>query len=151
MTGTVRPFGSRTRVSIKCGGKGRTDQSAKASCDINLILKRHARTGEPLPFDNASYGDFSNVDDYQTSCNKILAAQASFDALPSKVRTRMRNDPGELLVFMADPENLAEAIELGLVNKPKAEEPEGATSVPTPAPEGGDPPPSNPSPIEGGD
>lgn len=142
----IRHYGQRTRVSKTCTG-GRTIQSQRDECDINLILKRHAKTGEALPYSALAYGDFSNVQDYQSAMNSIIAAQASFDSLPARTRDRMRNDPAELIRFMDDPNNYDEAVTLGLINSP-GKPAEQAAPAPT-----GDPvaPVGEASPVAGGD
>lgn len=125
-------------------------QEFAEECDINNILKRHARSGQPLPFDALAYGDYSDVDEYQTAQNKLIQAQNYFDALSSEIRDRMGNDPGKLLAFMENPDNLDEAVKLGLVEitpDPAPVEP-GAPIVPAPDP---GPIPPNPSPVEGGE
>jgi len=93
-----------------------------------------------------SYGDFTSVQDYQLSLNQVMAAQESFEALPSHIRARFQNNPGALLAFLEDPTNQEEAVKLGLVNAPPPPQPKGAE-----APSGGaaattkksDPPPAD--------
>ena len=48
-------------------------QSFKDACDINLIMKRHAKTGvlDHLNVNPGTYGDFANADDYLTALNKV--------------------------------------------------------------------------------
>ncbi len=68
-------------------------------------------------------GDFTTGDSYHAQLNKQIEAQNSFDGLPSHIRNRFKNDPGKLLDFLANPENLSEAQKLGLVDKPEKDEP----------------------------
>ena len=107
---------------------GKTKQSFKEQCDVNSIIARFQSTGVPqhLNQGQASFGDFSNVDDYHSAMNKVRTAELGFSELPSALRSRFGNDPARLVEFLQDPENLDEAIELGLASKP----------VPTPPPEG---------------
>jgi phage internal scaffolding protein len=111
-------------------------QSFKEECDINEILRRFGKTPELMPVNalKGTYGDFSNVVDYHTALNQIIASEAQFDALPSNLRKRFDNDPAELLEFLQDPKNETEAIELGLVNAPKTE-PKVQVIEPTVTPE----------------
>ena len=62
-------------------------------------------------------GDFTGIGDYQSAMQAVRAAQESFMELPAEVRARFSNDPQALMVFMDDPANRDEAVELGLVNK----------------------------------
>jgi len=116
----------------------RTIQSEKDSCDINKILAKFKATGimtnintrQPLD------GDFTEVADYHSAMIQVAAAQESFMALPSALRKRFGNDPGNLLNFLSDPQNLSEAVSLGLVNAPPADKvPQG--DVPPPDANGG--------------
>jgi len=91
----------------------------KKETDINTIMERYTRTGQ-LPIVSkkiASYGDFSNVPDYQTSLNIVNAAQAQFDALPSHLRKFFNHDPSRMLEFVANPENKQHMIKLGLATE----------------------------------
>lgn len=101
------------------GGPSLTLQSAKQECDINFIIARHAKTGEFYPgltsTRTPSFGDVSEVPDYQQSLNFIIESQNAFDALPSKIRKRFNHNPSDLLHFMADESNREEAISLGLI------------------------------------
>jgi len=77
--------------------------------------------------------------------NTIIAAQRAFEALPAKIRDRFANSPERFLAFLADPDNLDEAVKLGLVNKPEPEInlPGGNQPPQPPAP----PPPAAPPPA----
>lgn len=107
---------------ISCPEPG-AKQSEKDSCDVNLIVARHSQTGllEHVVDLQAAYGDFSSVDDYQTSLNKIMAAEEAFMELPAQVRSRFANDPAQLLGFLQDPSNRSEAEKLGLITPKPAQ------------------------------
>lgn len=135
----------RPRYMIEFDPKsGRTKQSPKDECDINQIMARWT-TGRELThvnFNQGSYGDFSSVTDYVDARNQVQQADEAFLALPSHIRALMDNDPAVLLDFLADPENDADAVELGLKNAPPAPpktEPEMAPNPgekpPEPSPE----------------
>ncbi|UIB81478.1 internal scaffolding protein [Flyfo microvirus Tbat2_160] len=119
------PYAPHKRFGMKGFGPSRTKQSFMDECDVNLIIKRHAETGVLPTFNNLEghYGDFSNVDDYQSALNSVMHANAAFEALPSDVRNRFRNDPKNLLQFVLDEKNRDEAIALGLIEKPRTEDP----------------------------
>ncbi len=123
-------------------GPGRTKQAFKDECDINFIMNKWKRTGE-IPQSQVgrmppSYGDFSNADDYMTSCNQVIAARAAFAALPAFLRDRFANEPANLLAFLSRPENQEEAVRLGLAQEPlpdPEEAPEPLPPATEPAPE----------------
>lgn len=96
-----------------------TKQSFREECDINNILKRYQKTGviEHVKHYNGQYGDFTGINDYHSACNRVLAAEEAFSTLPSSLRSRFRNDPGEFLSFVNDPKNLDEMVSLGLATR----------------------------------
>jgi len=112
-----------------------TKQSHKDECDINNIIKSYQVTGMVTHINEraaqGTYADLPDPLDYQEALNISLAAQASFDTLPSKVRERFDNDPEKFLQFMHDERNTEEIYELGLATRPKAAEP---VSQPDPVP-----------------
>lgn len=98
----------------------RTKQSFKAECDINLIMKRFSKAagGDFMARVNSyaggSYGDFTDVVDYRSALDQLIAADATFEALPSIVRKRFDNDAASFLDFCNDPSNLDELRSMGL-------------------------------------
>lgn len=129
----------RVRPKINCEpGSSRTKQSFKDECDINILTGRWL-DGVPMPAatQTPQYGDFSNADDYLTAVNKLNAANEQFNALPSKIRNRFDNEPGQLINFLADPANQEEAVHLGLADAPREEQPAPIAPAGTPTPEPG--------------
>lgn len=109
-------------------GEGRTKQSDKENCDINIIMARHGR-GIPVTHVNgneAQWGDFSTGPDFRQAQDAVASAKQAFGELPSKIRTRFHNEPGELLQFLTDEDNRAEAEKLGLLKEPEPEAPKMA-------------------------
>jgi len=115
---------SKSRA-LKCVGETRTKQSFKAECDINNLLKKYQKTGmiDHVNKYEGEYVDLSNPVDYQTALNVLIAAQARFDSLPSSVRKRFGNDPGEFVQFVSDPNNKEALYELGLATRPAPADP----------------------------
>lgn len=119
-------YGERKRVSVSFLDEnenqliGRTEQHHKASCDVNNILRKYDKTGLITHVNRsaASYGDFTEVNEYKVNLNMVMAAQDSFDELPSSIRKRFANDPGEFFEFVTNPANADEMVKLGLANPP---------------------------------
>lgn len=110
------PYVKYPRHTMTFATLGRTKQSFKDECDINLIMKRYERTGV-IDFINprtSFYSDCPDLD-FQAAMQLVKDAKDRFAALPSNVRDRFGNDPGKLLQFLSDPSNREEAIKLGLV------------------------------------
>lgn len=129
---------SKRKYAINLGGVSRTEQSHIDDTDINVIMKRALR-GQSSDYirENAeSYGEATSLDLFEAK-NLILEGEQTFAEFPSKIRNRFKNNIGEFLDFIQDPENMPEAIELGLVKKP--------TETPVPIPE---PTPAKTTPIK---
>lgn len=97
---------------------GMTEQHHKSAVDINNIIRQHDRTGIITHVNRsvASYGDYTEVNEYQECLNRVIAADNAFSALPAHVREKFKNDPGEFFEFATNPENHDEMVELGLAN-----------------------------------
>lgn len=107
-----------------------TQQHMRDECDINIIVERFMKTGQmPEGIDFVEI-DVSEVGDFHDALNVVRAAEEQFAALPSRVRERFHNDPAQLMRFVHDENNRAEALALGLLNPPQ----ESAPAAPTPAP-----------------
>lgn len=124
--------------AIRFEGPGRTKQQCRDECDINIMMAKYQNTGVLPPSNNfvASYGDFTEIDDYQAAVNQVQDAEDAFMDLPSNIRTRFDNDPAKLLEFASDINNVEEARELGILAPIPVEIP------PTPTP------PTPPEPSE---
>lgn len=110
------------RCRFKCVGESLAIQSEKDNCDINVIMKRFGQTGQlpngaRLPPLN---GDFSDVvTDYGSALRLVREAEASFGALPAKVRERFKNSPEAFVAFCSDSGNIEELRKMGLASKPE--------------------------------
>lgn len=100
---------------VKCLDAPVTRQEDKESCDINLIVKQYVTTGElPPVVANAQYGDFASGVDFREAQDIIVKAREQFDAMPSDIRDRFRNDPALFMDFVHDRNNVEECRKMGL-------------------------------------
>lgn len=108
--------------------KSQTQQHCKDECDINKIVARARITGVTVAQNRSGYfADYSNIGDFQQIQNIIASAQEDFLLLPSSLRARFNNSVADLLDFLANPNNTAEAVQLGLMQSPA--KPDSATTV----------------------
>lgn len=117
-------------TGLVCPEETLAKQSFKDQADINVIVNTFMKTGIlPESVNMPKYGDFSEATDYQTALNLVMQAEDAFMSLPATLRARFENDPGQLLAFLEDEGNRAEAVALGLVQaqveEPTAEPEEG--------------------------
>lgn len=114
-------------------------QSAKEECDINTLVKRFGLTGQmPVDVRPPTYGDFTNIYDFRSAQDALIAAREAFMAMPADVRKRFGHDPQLFLEFCSDEKNLDEMRKLGLAVPKKEPEPEKVMKVEVVNP---DPPP----------
>lgn len=110
-----------------------TMQEFKEECDLNNIVDRNMHFKDPsyvtkmilagkMSDSQPVYGDFVQVQDYQSAMNTVITAREQFAMLPSKVRDRFHNDPAEMLAFCNDLSNLDEGVSLGLYDASKVAE-----------------------------
>jgi len=108
---------------LKCKDPTLTQQHFKEEVDINTLVERFNLTGQMPQIEHLpTHADFEGIFDFQTAMNAIVAARETFDSLPAKLRYRFHNGPAEFVDFCSDPENVDEAVKLGLADK-KPEEP----------------------------
>ncbi|WNK14469.1 MAG: internal scaffolding protein [Microvirus sp.] len=109
---------------LRCDDPSMAQQQFLEESDINTIVDRFGLNGQlPDVVRMPEYGDFTQVTDFQTAMNAVIAAQKDFMTLPAKVRSRFDNDPQKLLEFVADDSNRAEARALGLLKEVISESP----------------------------
>lgn len=95
-----------------------TRQEFKDECDINVIMRRYQSTGE-LPHLNLGSAQFLDVSaslQFQDSMNFVAEAQSMFNELPSAIRDRFYNDPGQFLDFCSNEANRVELARMGLLS-----------------------------------
>lgn len=103
------------QTGLLCEDETLTQQQFAEEVNINTLVRRFNVTGElPIDVRRPTFGDFSEVTDFQTAMNAIAEARESFEAMPAEVRREFNNDPQEFLEFTSDDKNLARMRELGL-------------------------------------
>lgn len=104
-------------TGLRCEDASLAVQDQKDEVDINTIVKRFGLTGK-LPDDvrAPTYGDFTDVVDYQSALNAVIAADQAFMEMPAEVRARFNNDPARFVDFCSDAANADEMAKLGLLS-----------------------------------
>ncbi len=131
----IRHNTPRKRVQINFPKQGRTKQSFKDECDINLIMAKYQKTGAITHVNKygAQYTDTTSID-FTEAMQLVTSAQQMFDGLPSSIRTRFDNDPSQFLDFVQDANNVPEMRKLGLIapeTPPETTQEEQKTDTPT--------------------
>lgn len=105
-------------------GDSLTKQEFCEESDINFIVKQFGLTGQiPENVRVPLEGDFTDVIDYQSALNAVIAADRAFMEMPAAVRERFSNDAGKFVEFCNDASNYDEAIKLGIANPRLPKEP----------------------------
>jgi len=117
---------------LSCSDSSLTQQQFKEESDINTIVDRFMKSGVmPDPARMPQYVDFEGVFDFQSAMNAVRAADENFMRMDAKVRSRFNNSPQEFLEFFANPDNVQEAIRLGLAIPQPAAETKVSAAEPT--------------------
>jgi phage internal scaffolding protein len=94
---------------------GLTLQAHKDECEVLNILAKYDPSMTQEIMAKAEFGYADSIS-FQEAQNTLAQAKESFEALPSKIRNKFANDPGQLLDFLSEPANQAEAFKLGLID-----------------------------------
>jgi len=110
---------------LKCDDKSLAQQQFKEDSDINVIVARFGISGiMPENFGMPASSDFTDaITNYHDAMNMVRMADEEFQSLPAYLRERFRNDPQNLMDFVENPANLAEARELKLARPEEKVEP----------------------------
>lgn len=128
----------RPRARVEFPEKSMAKQSFKDECDINTIMAKHMATGlvDHVGKYQGRYMDLPDENGYHENINRLMAAEAAFQSLPSQIRSKFDNDPGKFLGWVQNPENQDEINALGLGLKASEAAPEVAIApAPKKAPE----------------
>lgn len=85
----------------------RTRQEFADEADINNLVKRYQQTGyfyDPNQRPSSilpQFGDFSNLPDFATVQNAIIAGQNAFNQLPVQIRARFNDDPNAFAAWVS--------------------------------------------------
>lgn len=111
------------RVSKTFKKPSLTKQQFKHETNINTLVNAYLKTGEHTYLNPAqpNYG-YATSNDFLESLIIVDDAQRMFAALPSGIRTQFDNDPAAFLAFTADPANLPQMAEMGLLTPEAAAE-----------------------------
>lgn len=121
--------------AILFNGPGRTRQSFKDECDINVIMSMYQQTGviDFVTQHQAQYLDVTGHD-FTQAANTVAAAQSMFHELPSGLRARFDNNPAAFLDFVHNDANRKEAEALGLLKPPPVGQTNGPDITPNSPP-----------------
>lgn len=119
-------------LAVDVGDQSMTHQECARDCDINYIMQRYAQTGvlpsgSRLPVDSALLDAVGT--DFQASMDRLIAARAEFEALPSNIRDRFAQNPAKLIEFLSDEKNRGEAERLGLLRVRDPDQPPASNSA----------------------
>ena len=124
-------YSPQLKVTTSCSSS-KTEQSHLDSTDINKIFHDSNHSPELLiPDSPPTFGDFSDVADFVEMQNRVAEAVSGFEALPSETRAFFDHKPENLVEFMNDPDNVEDAVNMGLIEL----EPESLEKYLNPEPE----------------
>lgn len=130
---TIDPDAHSMASGLECTDESLTIQSELEQSDINTIVKQFGLT-QQLPYGNdiPRYADYTDTpNDFHSALNFIADTESLFMEYPAHIRSHFKNDPGEFLSFLENPENKDQAIKLGFIPAPIVEAPAPKTTEPT--------------------
>lgn len=108
------------RVGYATVGESRTNPQFAEELKIQNIIERYDTQGFLSTIDKSpSYADFTNVTDLHGAILKVNEAQEAFQAVPSYIRERFKNDPKLFYDFAMDEDNYDELADMGLIDNPR--------------------------------
>lgn len=132
----------------------RTKQEFKEDCDIAGMLDRFTKTGRlNIMRDQPKYMDLTQLPSFQESMEQIADVNTAFRLLPADTRADFDNDESQFVTWVLDPNNHAEARDMGLLpdleggRSPSPTDPE----TPISEPDSEAAPPSETPPVTGGE
>ncbi len=121
----IRSIYDRKHIAkIKDYGPSRTDQQFKDDNNPENVIARYKLTGiigTGQGTRQPQFGDFTNVD-FQAMQNKVVQANEAFEELPNALRKKFGNKVDAMISWLENTENRAEAIKMGLIDKPAEKE-----------------------------
>lgn len=126
----------RQRVQVFFDPESKVEKSHRQRVNINSIMAKINRGVMPPIKSGGLYGDFSTVEDFHTSVQRVQDANNDFLALPSEIRKKFHQNPAELIEFLNNPDNYEKAVEYGLIDRKDVsiEDVGGVDQTPPPAP-----------------
>ncbi len=113
---SIAYFDKKPRPKICCDiEESQTEQSHKDTCDINNIVYRFQK-GAVLEHRNEHRGEYgyATAQTYNEALNVVTKGMSMFEDLPSHIREKFKNDPGQFLEFVQNDKNAKEMVKLGL-------------------------------------
>lgn len=109
-------YGDKLRVVAPVIGDSKTKQQFREQSDINYILRDYEKTGvfRNVNVNEPQYG-FVPAIDFHEAMQVVTLAQDNFARVPSEIRERFANDPGQFIEFVQNPDNADELRKLGLM------------------------------------
>ena len=111
---------TRSRIQKQFKTQSRTVQSDRDSTDI----KRLVNTAPPFDPSQMTFADVTDIPDFRATQDRLADVYSRFAELPSEIREKFENEPANLVEFVQDPDNIDDAVELGLLIVDQDTEPE---------------------------
>ena len=109
----------RVRPKLVCKEPSLTANYEASHCDVNQLVENAKATGvlNHVSPKELVYSAFDQNASYHDALNSVIATQEAFMSHPAAIRSKFDNDPGKMVEYLSNPDNLDEAIDLGLVRK----------------------------------
>ena len=116
---------------LTCLKPSMTSQEFKEECNINVLLKKYAVQAKllglplseviPQPTSD-NFGDFTDVDDFQTAMNRVAEVNNMFSNLPADIRDQCNNKPENFLRMLHDDKRYKEFVDRGILDREQVQQ-----------------------------
>lgn len=131
----------RWKKETKVYGESRTEQHHADDLDLNKVFPKFDKAGmarlkQQVTVDEEALMDLVGMD-YTKSMMELKRVESEFNELPSGVRNKFKNEPGEYLKYLSRPQKAAEEVKeiVPEVDTPKKEDTQPVAPTEPSAPE----------------
>lgn len=106
------------RVQTPCEGKSLTQGEFAKELDVNYLIEKHVRTGQPFPTATPDmFADVSDAATFQQAQDAIVRARNAWMSVPAKTRRYFGDNINTFLEALRDPEQVEDLVRLGVMEK----------------------------------
>lgn len=106
------------QVGLVVASESPVQQQFLSETKIDNILRKYSLQQILLSSKPAAYFDTTLVDDFQTTQNKVVLAQAYFDSMPAVLRKKFNNSLSQFVEYVGNPQNRSALEDLGILEVP---------------------------------
>lgn len=133
------PHAKRRQTDVD--GKSLTQSEFAKELDINYLVEKHVRSGQPFPVATQDqFADVSDVMTFQQAQDAIVRARNAWMGIPAKTRRFFGDNINQFLEALKDPSQADDLVRLGVLKKLPEAQNQAAGGSPKANPKAGEAP-----------